>query len=93
LKILKEGSIIRNMQDSPLDKIVVGAFLTIVGLLIIILHRPIKEWRDSRGSYRYGEMWTGKYTRGGIIITYAVIILVGLVFLGLGISQILSVQK
>jgi cytochrome bd-type quinol oxidase subunit 2 len=81
------------MQDSPLDKIVVGAFLMIVGLLIIILHRPIKEWRDSRGSYRYGEMWTGKYTRGGLIITYAVIILVGVVFLGLGISQIPSVQK
>ena len=84
---------IRNMQNGPLDKIVVGAILTIAGLLIIILHRPIKEWRDFRGSYRYGEMWTGKYTRGGLIITYAVIILTGVVFLGLGISQILSVQK
>jgi len=79
------------MQNSSLDKFVVGAFLTVAGLLIIILHKSIKERRDSWSSYVYGEMWTGKYTRGGLIVTYGVIILIGAVFLGLGISQIVSV--
>ena len=79
------------MQDNSLDKFVVGAFLTVAGLLIIILHKSIKEWRDSWSSYVYGEMWTGKYTRGGLIVTYGMIIMIGVVFLGLGISQIVSV--
>jgi len=81
---------IKSMQDSSLDKFVVGAFLTVAGLLIIILHELIKERRDLWSSYVYGEMWTGRYTRGGLIVTYGVIILIGAVFLGLGISQIVS---
>jgi len=31
------------MQDSPLDKFVLGVFLTLVGLLIIILHKSLKR--------------------------------------------------
>ena len=82
------------MIESALDKFVVGTFLTLAGLLIIILHRSIKEWRDDWASrdwpFGYGEMWTGKYTRGGLICTYAVIILIGIVFLGTGISLIVK---
>ena len=47
---------IKSMQDSSLDKFVVGAFLTVAGLVIIILHKSIKERRDSWSSYVYGEM-------------------------------------
>ena len=83
-----------SMQDSPVDKFIVGAFLTLVGLAIIIFHKDIKEWRDDRNAQDwpigYGEMWTGKYTRGGLIFTYALIILIGVVFLGVGITQIIS---
>jgi hypothetical protein len=72
----------------------VGTFLTVAGLLIIILHKPIKEWRDWWASREFpsgwGEMWTGKYTRGGLIFTYVVIILIGVVLLALGISQIVK---
>ena len=77
------------MQNSSLDKFVVGALLTVAGLLIIILHKSIKERRDSWSSYVYGEMWTGKYTRGGLILTYAVIVVIGVAFLGLGLTQII----
>ena len=82
------------MHASALDKFVVGIFLALAGLLIIIFHRSIKEWRDDQASrdwpFGYGEMWTGKYTRGGLIFTYAVIILFGIAFLGTGISLIVN---
>lgn len=82
------------MQDGPLDRFVTGSFLIVAGFLIVILHKPIKEWSDwwkSRDSpVGHGEMWTGKYSRGGLIFTYAVIILFGVVLLALGISQIIN---
>jgi hypothetical protein len=59
------------MPDSSLDKFVVGAFLTVAGLLILVLHKSIKEWQDWWASRDwpagYGEMWTGKFSRGGLI--------------------------
>jgi hypothetical protein len=82
------------MQDSPLGRFLAGAFLAAAGILIIIFHRSIKERRDWWHSRDWpvglGAAWTGKYTRGGLIFTYAIIILVGAVFLGIGISQIVS---
>ena len=81
-------------MHSALDSFVVGAFLTIAGLLIIILHKPIKEWNDWWKSrdwpVGYGGMWAGKYTRGGLILTYTVIILIGVLFVGLGIAKIVN---
>jgi hypothetical protein len=35
-------------------------------------------------------MWTGKYTRGGLVFTYAVIILFGLVLLIAGIVNLVG---
>ena len=82
------------MQDGLLDKLVVGTLLSLAGLAIIIFHKSIKEWRDSWSEKDFpvgvGDMWTGKYTRGGLIFTYAVIILIGVVLLGVGIAQIVS---
>ena len=84
----------QSMQDSPLDKFIVGVFLTLAGLAIIIFHKSIKEWRDDWDSkdwpIGHGEMWTGKYTRGALIFTYAVIILIGVVLLGIGITRIID---
>ena len=85
------------MQDGPLDKFVVGIFLTVAGLLIIILHKSIKEsqdwWASRDWPSGYGSNWSGKYTRGGLIFTYAVIILFGVILLGFGISQIVSALR
>ena len=82
------------MQDSSLDKVIIGAFLSLVGLAIILFHRSIKErhdwWQSRDWPVGLGDAWTGKYTRGGLIFTYAMIILIGVVFLGIGISQIVG---
>lgn len=82
------------MQNSPLDKLIVGAFLTLVGLAIIAFHKSIKEWRDywhaKDWPIGYGELWTGKYTRFGLAFTYAAIILTGVVFFGIGITLIVG---
>jgi hypothetical protein len=76
------------MKEGPLDRLVIGAILTVAGLAIIILHKPIKEARDRWQSrvrlFDYDTMWTGKYTRGGLVFTYAVIILFGAVLLVVG---------
>jgi len=84
----------QSMQDSPLEKFIVGAFLIVAGLLISILHKSIKErydwWQSRDWPAGLGNAWTGKYTRGGLIFTYLVIILIGLVIFGIGISQIVS---
>ena len=80
------------MQESSLDNFIVGVGLTLVGLAIIVFHKAIREWRDWWKSRDFpvglGDAWTGKYTRGGLIFTYGVIILTGVVFVGIGISQI-----
>jgi hypothetical protein len=87
----------REMKDTPLDKLIVGIFLTVAGLLIMILHKTIKEWRDWWASRDwpagFGGFWTGKHTRGGLIFTYAVIILFGLVLFGFGVFWIFNAFK
>lgn len=81
------------MQDSSLDNFIVGALLTVVGLAVVVLHRSIRErldWWNSRGwPVGLGDAWTGKYTLGGLIFTYAVIILLGVVLVVAGIFQIM----
>ena len=36
----------------------------------------------------FGQNWSGKYTRGGLIFIYGVIIIIGVVFVLLGIAEI-----
>jgi hypothetical protein len=80
------------MQEGSLDNFIVGILLAVVGLAIIIFHRAIKERRDWWKSRDFpvglGDAWTGKYTRGGLIFTYGVIILLGLLLVVIGISQV-----
>ena len=71
-----------------------GSLSFLAGLLVIIFHRAIKEHRDERNArgwpLGYGEGWTGKYTRGGLIFTYATIIVAGLLLMFVGASMIIS---
>jgi len=85
------------MQSDPLEHLIVGLILAVAGFLIIVFHRSIKEWRDHWNSkdfpFGYGEMWTGKYSKSGLILTYTVIIAIGTVFLGFGVFQIFRAFK
>lgn len=80
------------MQDSALGTFIVGVILTVAGLAIIFFHRSIKErrdwWKSRDWPVGLGDAWTGKYTRGGLIFTYAMIILLGVVLVVVGIAQI-----
>ena len=86
-----------SVKDSALDRLIVGAILALAGFAIIIFRKSIKEWQDNRNSRAwpigYGKMWTGKYTRGGLIFTDAVIILFGLVLLIAGIVNLVGAFK
>jgi hypothetical protein len=79
-------------EDFALARLVVGVFLSVTGLVLIIFHKAIRKWRDYWNSrdfpVGYGDMWSGKYTKAGLIITYLVTIVVGVIFCGLGILQI-----
>lgn len=84
----------RNMQADSAEEIIVGTLLALVGLGLIIFHRSIKEhydwWQSRDWPLGLGSGWTGKYTRGGLILIYAVMILIGVAFLAIGISQIIG---
>ncbi len=81
-------------QDYPLDHFVAGCILAAGGLVIIIFHRRIKDWGDYMSSKDFpvgwGEMWSGKYTKGGLIFTYAIIIAAGAGLLVFGIILIVK---
>jgi len=85
------------MRDSPLDHFVVGIILAVSGLAVIVFHQRIKAWRDYWSSkdfpLGYGGMWSGKYTRGGLIFTYVVIILAGAILFVSGILQLANAFK
>jgi hypothetical protein len=85
------------VQDYPLAPLLVGFVFSVIGLVLIVFHRSVKEWRDDRNSrdfpIGYGEMWTGKYTKGGLIFTYGLIILAGAIFLILGVGFIVSAVR
>jgi uncharacterized membrane protein HdeD (DUF308 family) len=81
------------LTEYPLDRFVVGVILTVAGLFIVCFHRSIKKWLDYWSSrdfpVGYGKMWTGKYTKGGLIFTYGVIIIFGTILLFGGVLQIM----
>lgn len=81
------------MHDYPLDHLIVGVILTVVGLLVMIFHKSIRDWRDYWSSkdfpVGYGESWSGKYSRGGLIFAYGLIILGGAVFFIIGVLQLI----
>ena len=86
--------IIQRQPDSLLEGLVFGSLVFLAGVLIVIFHRAIREYRDHLNALGwpigFGGGWTGKYTRGGLIFTYATIIVAGLLLMFLGASMIIS---
>ena len=86
--------IIQTQPDSHFDRLVFGSLVFLAGLLIVVFHRAIKEHRDHLRALDwpigFGSGWTGKYTRGGLIFTYATIIIAGLLLMFVGASMIIS---
>lgn len=82
------------VKSTPMENLVIGIVFALVGLAFIIFHRAIKSrndrWNALPFPLGYGKMWTGKYSRGGLIFTYAVIVLFGLVMLTAGIVSIVN---
>lgn len=94
--ILLVNSIL-NSKDYALDHFILGCGLIIAGLGIIIFHKAIKDRRDYWSSKNFpvglGSMWTGKYTRGGLIFTYAMIIFAGIGLIVFGIVELIAALR
>lgn len=82
------------MNEAQFNSLALGIILVLAGLAVIIFHRAIKKWQDWWNSLPFplgaGEMWSGKYTRGGLVFTYAAIIVSGLALLTFGIVSIVN---
>ncbi len=85
------------MPNYPLDYFVVGTLCFFVGLVLIIFHKSVKEhsdyWRSRDFPVGWGEMWSGKYTKAGLLLTYGAIITAGAIFLISGIALIVKAFK
>jgi|GEM_PF-6530599 len=44
-------------QEYPLDRLVLGCIFSVVGLLLIVCHRSIKEWNDYWNSKDFPIGW------------------------------------
>ena len=73
------------MSDDSIKRIIVGGVFVIVGLVLIVFHDRLRRIGDairkSDPLLRWGDWWTGKYTRGGLIATRVIGILFGIFFL------------
>lgn len=82
------------MVGASFGRVLLGVILIMVGLCHIVFFRRVKELYDALNRRDpllwWGDWWTGKYSRGGLIITYAVTIIIGLTFLGFGLAIVLN---
>jgi len=75
------------MQADPLERAVLGSFLTVAGLVLVIIHKAIKEHRDNwneRVPWILG--WRGP---GGVLFTISTI-LFGAVLIFVGIVNLVG---
>ena len=73
-----------SMQVSPLKRATVGILLIIGGLLVIIFYKQLR--------YRsFGKDWTGKYSRGGLLFTFIMSLIIGLLLIVSGILCLVGV--
>jgi hypothetical protein len=83
------------MLDAATRRVLGGGFFIILGLVLIIFHdslRKLSDWKNKNDPLlRWGDWWTGKYTRGGLIFTRVVTILFGLFSLVVGMLVIFRV--
>lgn len=60
----------------------VGCVFVVVGVVLVVFHKKLREFNDRLSKHdpllRWGEWWTGEYTRGGLIFTHVMTILLGL---------------
>ena len=76
------------MQGSPLERLVLGSFLTIAGLLLVVFHKAIKEHRDNwNDRVPWFLQWSPP---GGIVFTVSVV-LFGAILVFTGIVNLVSV--
>jgi hypothetical protein len=59
-------------------RILPGGVFSLAGLVIIFARARIKALFDAYLHYQAGSMWTGEYTRGGLIFIRATIVIIGL---------------
>jgi hypothetical protein len=75
------------MQISPAGKTVLGVYLIILGLVMIIFHRDVKQWNDDWYEHWYEQLprifWrpTGTLLTVMIIVFGALSILIGVTLL------------
>jgi hypothetical protein len=83
------------MHDTPLYRYLFGGLFILVGLALIIFHEPFRKFGDTLSKHdpllRWGDWWTGKYSRGGLFFIRAITILFGLFLLVEGILIIFRV--
>ena len=71
------------MQISPAGKTVLGVYLIILGLVMIIFHRDVKQWNDDWYEHLPPIIWrpTGTLLTVMIIVFGALSILIGVTLL------------
>ena len=75
------------MQPNPLERVVLGVVLTVVGLGLIVFHRAIKEHRDNWNErVPFILRWSPP---GGIVFTVS-IILFGAILIFAGIANLVD---
>jgi hypothetical protein len=77
------------MNDVSIKRILLGGAFVLVGVVLIVFHDQLRRLGDairkSDPLLRWGDWWTGEYTRGGLIATRVLGILFGIFFLVEGI--------
>lgn len=75
------------MQISPAGKTALGVYLIIVGLVMVVFHREVKQWKDDFYEHLPPVTWRGPT---GTLLTVMMIVF-GAVSILIGISQLLLV--
>lgn len=77
------------MNDASIKRFLFGGAFVVVGLVLIIFHNQLRRIGDairkSDPLLRWGDWWTGEYTRGGLIAIRVIGTLFGLFFIVEGI--------
>ena len=85
------------MNQAATRQIIVGCALAFVGLVFIVFHDRIRRIGDAIRQtdplLRWGDWWTGEYTRGGLIVVRTIIVLFGVLLVVEGSLIILNVAR
>jgi hypothetical protein len=72
------------MQDTFGTKILLGGVFSVAGLVFIFARERIKVLLDAQLRYHARSMWTGEYTRGGLMFIRTAIVIMGVLLLVYG---------